>query len=72
MQMYIFRSCPLLETLQLLPVGPRMKSNVHNMVSQAFGHLSISPNWPLTQLSALQFLLLSVPPTSCAPSSLRA
>lgn len=42
------------------------------MVSQAFGHLSISPNWPLTQLSALQFLLLSVPPTSCAPSSLRA
>lgn len=73
MQMHIFRSCPLLETLQLLPLDPSMKSNVHNVASEAFRHLSISPNLPLAQLSALQFSILSmsVPPTSCAPSSLR-
>lgn len=42
MQMCIFRSCPLLETLQWLPLIPRMKSNVPIMVSQAFRDLSIS------------------------------
>lgn len=55
MQMDIFRPCPLLQTRQLLLEDPRMKSNVHNMVSEASRHLSISPNLPLAQFSALQF-----------------